>query len=194
VLRREGQTSYHAARIDPLTEIPNRLRLREDLEAVHSNAKRYGLRYCAALCDVDDFKRYNDRYGHPAGDHALRTIASTLRKHLRPGDTVYRYGGEEFLIILPEQSLNEAVGALDRVRAEVERLGIPTFDEPTGGGAPAPRLLTISIGVAELEDAAHVDDWIQRADAALYRAKARGKNCVVGDPLPRDASEGHPAH
>jgi two-component system, cell cycle response regulator len=183
-LRRESQTSFQAARIDPLTEIPNRLRLSEDLDAIRSNAKRYGHRYCAALCDVDDFKQYNDHHGHPAGDEVLRAIAATLRRQLRPGDGVYRYGGEEFLIILPEQSLAQATAALDRVRAEVERLGIPLVGERAAPSSSAPpRLVTISIGVAELEDSAHVDEWIERADVALYRAKARGKNVVEAAPL-----------
>ncbi len=176
-LKRDSQTSFRDARLDALTEIPNRLRLKEDLEAIRAHATRYGHRYCLALCDLDDFKKYNDHFGHLAGDHALRAIASTLRDELRTGDSLYRYGGEEFLIILPEQSLDEAKRALDRLRSAVERLGIPVFAGPPAPGG-APRLLTLSAGVAELEDPTRIEDWIAKADAALYRAKELGKNRV----------------
>jgi two-component system cell cycle response regulator len=174
-LRRDSQTSFRAARVDPLTEIPNRLRLSEDLATLCANAALYGHRYCLAVCDVDDFKKYNDHFGHVAGDHALRAIASTLRDELRGGDSLYRYGGEEFVVILPEQSLDEAKLALDRVRAAVERLAIP---RPPSHGDLSPPVLTLSMGVAELEHPSETDDWIARADRALYRAKGLGKNRV----------------
>jgi diguanylate cyclase (GGDEF)-like protein len=150
------------------------LRLKEDLEPLEGRAARYGHRYCAALCDVDAFKAYNDCFGHLSGDDALCQVAPAIQAHLRSGDTLYRYGGEEFLAILPEQSLAGAKIGMDRVRQEVEKLGIR--HAPV---APGP-FLTISVGIAELGGGA-VDDWLRRADAALYRAKSLGRNRVEAE-------------
>ena len=175
-LRVDSAREYQAARTDPLTAISNRLRLKEDLEPLEGRAGRYGHRYCAALCDVDAFKAYNDTFGHLSGDGALRLVARTIQEHLRSGDSLYRYGGEEFLAILPEQSLADAKVGMGRVRGEIERLAI------SHSRLPEARVLTISVGIAELGGGS-VDDWLRRADAALYRAKSLGRNCVeVEDP------------
>jgi two-component system chemotaxis response regulator CheY len=176
-LRRDSEREFKAARTDPLTAIPNRLRLKEDLEALQGRAARYGHRYCAALCDIDNFKAYNDTFGHPSGDRALCRVAGTLQEHLRSGDSLYRYGGEEFLVLLPEQGLTQAVTGMDRVRREVENARIRL---PPDASAP---FLTISAGIAELGNGS-VDDWLRRADGALYRAKALGRNRVeAADPV-----------
>jgi two-component system cell cycle response regulator len=168
-LRRAGERDFLAARTDPLTELSNRLRLMEDLEALPARVLRYGHRYCAALCDIDGFKAYNDCFGHISGDDALRRVARVMHEQVRRGDGLYRYGGEEFLVILPEQSLAEAAVAMDRVRRAVEKLGIPH--------APAVKtsFVTISVGIAELNGGL-IDGWLRRADAALYVAKSRGRN------------------
>jgi two-component system cell cycle response regulator len=173
-LRLDSAREYRAARTDPLTDVSNRLRLKEDLQPLEGRALRYGHRYCAALCDVDAFKAYNDHFGHLSGDDALRLVARTIQDHLRSGDSLYRYGGEEFLAILPEQSLSDAKAGMGRVRHEVEKLSIPH-----GPVSPAP-FLTISVGIAELGGGS-VDDWLRRADAALYRAKSLGRNCVEAE-------------
>ena len=96
------------ARHDPLTGIGNRLRLAEDLEAVCGRVERYGHAYCVAVVDVDRFKAYNDASGHRSGDDVLRAVAAALRDTVRTGDTVYRYGGEEFVVLLPEQTIDGA--------------------------------------------------------------------------------------
>lgn len=169
--------AFKAARIDALTESANRLRLREDLDALESRAARYGHHYCAALADLDLFKQYNDEYGHVSGDEALRRVAITMGSALRKGDTLYRYGGEEFLIILTEQRLAEARCVLERVCRDVAALAIPHARSATG-------VLTISAGIAELGDAdGSCNDWIRRADAALYRAKCKGRNRVEGEEM-----------
>jgi PleD family two-component response regulator len=93
------------ARRDPLTDLGNRLRLREDLDLLRARVERYGHSYCAILCDVDYFKSYNDQYGHLAGDEVLQKVADAIVVTGRSGDSAYRYGGEEFLIILPGQTL-----------------------------------------------------------------------------------------
>jgi two-component system cell cycle response regulator len=173
-LRLDSAREYRAARTDPLTEVFNRLRLKEDLQQLEGRAVRYGHRYCAALCDVDAFKAYNDCFGHLSGDDALRLVARTIQDSLRSGDSLYRYGGEEFLAILPEQSLADAKAGMSRVRHEVETLSIqhaPVVLRP---------FLTISVGIAELGGGS-VDDWLRRADTALYRAKSLGRNCVEAE-------------
>ncbi|HEX7668476.1 MAG TPA: GGDEF domain-containing protein, partial [Polyangiaceae bacterium] len=174
-LRRDSQASFGLARVDALTGVGNRLRLDEDLAMIWSQARRYGRGYSAAMCDIDWFKLYNDHLGHLAGDAALRDIAQTLRRHLRRADAIYRYGGEEFLVIFPEQTAREVVRVAERMCRAVRDLGMRTV---AGDG-----VVTLSIGVAELtsEDES-VMAWLERADAALYRAKANGRNCVQCDP------------
>jgi two-component system, cell cycle response regulator len=176
-LSRASETSFKAARVDALTGLANRRQLDEDLEALRSRASAFGNTYCAALCDVDNFKLYNDAFGHPAGDEVLRRIGAALHAELRTSDWSYRYGGEELMAILPEQSLEQATRALERVRARVEALAIPH-----GPGAPH-GVVTISVGVAELRNTAGAshEGWIRRADAAMYRAKSLGRNRVEID-------------
>jgi diguanylate cyclase (GGDEF)-like protein len=158
------------ARHDPLTGIGNRLRLAEDLEAVCGRVERYGHAYCVAVIDVDHFKAYNDAAGHRSGDDVLRTVAAALRDTVRTGDTVYRYGGEEFVVLLPEQTMDGAARAGERLRATVEALGLP---HPAGGS------VTVSVGVAGLgTQACSPDELFELADRALYEAKAAGRNRV----------------
>lgn len=175
-LRRDSQRAYRDARIDSLTQVSNRMSMDEDVGVIWSRAKRYGHRYSISICDIDWFKAYNDNFGHLAGDDVLRHVAQTIKEVLREGDGLYRYGGEEFVVLLPEQSLAEAACAMDRVRAAVERLGISSNE---AGG-----VVTLSAGVAELDlsvDASQ-HDWLRRADEALYRAKERGRNRVEPTP------------
>jgi two-component system, cell cycle response regulator len=173
-LERLNMQESMAARTDPLTRLGNRLRLEEDLAAMRARTERYGHRYCAVLCDIDHFKAYNDAMGHPAGDQALRAVAATIREHSRSGDTAYRYGGEEFVVILPEQTLATAAVAAERLRRSVEELRIP---HP---GLDRPGVVTLSAGVAELlpGDGTSVERLVADADAALYRAKQLGRNRV----------------
>ncbi len=166
---------FEQARRDPLTDLGNRLQLREDLEMLKGRAERYGHTYCAALCDIDFFKLYNDHYGHPAGDKILVRVASTLKDGCRKGDALYRYGGEEFLVILPGQTLESATTVADRLRKDVEALKIPHEAKNLPG------VVTISAGVAELsaEHPKTSDELLKEADTALYRAKQAGRNRVT---------------
>jgi two-component system chemotaxis response regulator CheY len=166
---------FEQSREDPLTRLGNRLRLREELDALRGRVERYGHSYSAVLCDVDYFKLYNDHYGHLAGDEVLQKVASTIVAQCRSGDTAYRYGGEEFLAILPEQSLESAAAFADRLRLAVEDLRIPhEAKDPPG-------VVTISAGVAALPagEAKSADDLLKEADEALYRAKESGRNRVA---------------
>jgi PleD family two-component response regulator len=113
---------HRDARQDALTGVGNRLRLTEDVAALRGRVDRYGHVYCAALIDVDHLKGYNDGLGHQAGDEVLRAIAGALAGTIRSGDMLYRYGGEEFLALLPEQSIEGATLAAERLRAGEELL------------------------------------------------------------------------
>jgi diguanylate cyclase (GGDEF)-like protein len=173
--KRESVRILAAARTDPLSEAASRLHLQEDLEGIADRARRYGHHYCAAFCDIDGFKSYNDTFGHLAGDGAIRVVSQTIRQQLRRGDGFYRYGGDEFLVLLPEQSLAGAAECMERVRIGVAS----AFLAATGGTIARP--VTISVGIAALcitQDKDPIQSWLQSADDALYRAKARGRNCV----------------
>lgn len=173
-LKRLNQELFEQGRRDPLTHLGNRLRLMEDWVVIIGQAERYDKRYCAVLCDVDHFKAYNDFYGHLAGDEVLQKVAQTIVKNCRNGDAAYRFGGEEFLLILPEQTEATAAIAAERLRKMIEALGLPHQAKTPPG------VVTISAGVAALEPsdykAPHL--WLKRADDALYRAKRDGRNCV----------------
>jgi two-component system chemotaxis response regulator CheY len=169
------------ARHDPLTGIGNRLRLSEDLDGVCARVERYGHAYCVAIFDVDRFKAYNDAEGHMHGDDVLRHVAHTLRDAARSGDTVYRYGGEEFVVLLPEQTLETAIAAAERLRVAIEALALP---HPEGG------VVTVSAGVSGLGDGSCTpEDLFAAADEALYAAKAAGRNRVEAKALDADAAK-----
>jgi two-component system, cell cycle response regulator len=151
------------ARRDALTGLGNRLRLDEDLAQLHWRCTRYAWTYSLAVCDLDHFKRHNDEHGHLAGDEALRQTAAALKATARRGDGVYRYGGEEFVVILPGQDHQHGMAAGERLRVAV------------GESTP----VTMSVGVAAFAEG---DDdpsaVLRRADEALYRAKEAGRDRV----------------
>ena len=161
------------ARQDPLTGLGNRRALEENLELLEARVSRYGHRYCMALLDVDHFKSYNDSRGHQAGDDVLQKVAAQLTAQVRGGDAVYRYGGDEFLCIFPEQSMSNGAQAVQRMRAGVERLAIRRTDDPVG-------VVTFSAGLAMLdpEHPRPASQVLKDADEALYRAKQFGRNRV----------------
>ena len=174
-LERLNQNLFAQARRDPLTGLGNRLQLGEDLATLRARVDRYGHSYSIALCDIDFFKQYNDTYGHLAGDEVLRGAAKLLAQLERAGDTVYRYGGEEFMLILPEQTLATATLVMERLRQAVEGLAIPHRTHR------ASDVVTISAGLAMLlpGESKSIDTVLQEADAALYRAKEGGRNRVA---------------
>ncbi|UZX02271.1 diguanylate cyclase [Arthrobacter sp. CDRTa11] len=161
------------ARTDPLTGLHNRLKLSEDLEQLHARSQRYAEVYSVAMCDVDNFKSYNDIYGHQAGDLALRAVAAALVSQARKSDGVYRFGGEEFLMVLPNQTQLGAREVMERALHSVRELAIPHEGDPAG-------LLTLSAGIAAFSAEHRVDaeQLLGEADSALYAAKAAGRNRV----------------
>ena len=156
---------------DPLTGIGNRRRFEADLAGALESAESAPT--SLVMLDIDHFKAINDTHGHPTGDDVLRAIGRLLSGEARPGERVYRYGGEEFCAILPATSTTAAAEFAERVRAAIENLVIPL---PRGGELRA----TASVGVAEAAGRS-IQALVDRADAALYRAKQAGRNRVVAD-------------
>jgi diguanylate cyclase (GGDEF)-like protein len=164
------------SRSDMLTEVANRRHFDEYLQQVWDRALHDGSEISLIMIDVDHFKAYNDRYGHPQGDACLKDVAATLKRRLRrPGDLIARFGGEEFIAILAGTPLSTAVGAAERVRKGVESLNRLHATSSTHA------VVTVSLGVACLRpNAPHATpaQLISAADEALYQAKSRGRNRV----------------
>ncbi len=167
-LRESEKKIRDMAFTDELTGLPNRRSLLDLLDFELKRARRFYTPLSIALLDLDDFKQINDRYGHLIGDEVLKEMARVLRSCLRSTDIVGRFGGEEFMIIMPATSFKTAVKVMERVREAVEH----TFFEPVGS-------VSISIGVTELREEDSAQDLITRADENLYKAKREGKNRVI---------------
>lgn len=159
---------------DPLTGLLNRRYLEERLGEEFERSKRHRFPMSFLMVDIDNFKEYNDRNGHQAGDLALEITAQCLKSALRSADVASRYGGEEFSILLPQTNLTEALVIAERIRSRVEKSSYPHSDRQPHGA------VTVSIGVSafgpKLETPSSI---VGAADHALYVAKSRGKNCVV---------------
>ncbi len=158
---------------DPLTHLYNRRYMQEFLDRELHSARRKRRSLAVMMLDLDHFKRYNDNFGHSAGDQALAAVGDTLLRCLRAEDVACRYGGEEFALILPECSLQQAT-----VRAEEIRKRLREFrSQADQAAAPS---LTVSIGVAAFDETTdHVDLLLKFADEALYQAKREGRDRVV---------------
>jgi diguanylate cyclase (GGDEF)-like protein len=158
---------------DGLTGVYNRAFLEEFLPKIADQAKRKGFPFSLLMLDIDWFKRFNDEFGHEAGDHVLRAFAQCLQQHVRTGDVVARYGGEEFAVFLPHAGPDLAVALAERLRQEVQELTLPNPPFPPG------IRITVSIGVAShSEDSPTLEALISLADQALYVAKEGGRNQV----------------
>ncbi len=162
---------------DGLTGLANRRRFDEMLEIEFERMTRYRRNLAMVMLDIDNFKDYNDTYGHPAGDHVLRRMAVLLRRSVRSIDVAARYGGEEFCVLLPETDLTRAAQVAERLRLAVEKM----HQAPAELGLPAiEHRITISLGVAVApEHAGTTQELVRQADGAMYRAKRGGKNRVV---------------
>ncbi len=161
-------------RIDPLLEIGNRRSFHEVIEKAHDRACRYKQHYGIIMCDIDYFKAYNDLYGHMEGDAVLKKVAASIKKSSRTSDEVFRFGGEEIVVILPDQSLETTALVAGRIRKGVSDLAIEHKGSPFGH-------LSISCGVAQFEQECEQDRWplvLEKADKALYRAKEAGRNQI----------------
>lgn len=168
--REHLEVQRQKALIDPLTGLPNRAawseRLEQEVNAWHQRGNSLSL----AMLDLDHFKRINDGYGHLAGDKVLKIIATVLRKRLRPNDFIARFGGEEFVLLMPNSSLSDALAVGETLRAAIEACPFHFKGEPV--------TITVSMGMAQFQPGERSDLALKRADEALYRAKAAGRNQV----------------
>jgi len=154
---------------DPLTGALNRRGFDKASQRELARARRSGARFALAHIDLDDFKRLNDTLGHHAGDKALVHLVGLLQQSMRPADVLCRFGGEEFVLMLPDTVLEDAAAAVSRFLSEFSAQAIPGTD----------CVMTFSAGVVLPGLDESIDDAIVRADAATYAAKRAGKNCVV---------------
>jgi diguanylate cyclase (GGDEF)-like protein len=165
---------------DGLTGLGNRCHMEEDLARTHARARRLGLTYGVAVFDVDHFTRYNDHYGHVAGDEALRSIASTIHMVVRAGECAYRYGGGHFLLLMPEcRPTDSILMAGERVRQAVVEAA-----RPHGAGPSSPSLITLSGGVSSWSPGSSLTpvEVLGEAEQALFQAKSDGRNRVYAAP------------
>jgi len=176
----EMQRKYQRyANTDALTGLRNRGWLDDAFDREIKRSERDQLPLSLIMIDVDDFKQYNDGFGHLAGDQVLVTVADSIRSPLRPNDLVARFGGEEFAVLLPETTLDNARIIAERLRNNVSK-AVPGLVD----GKRLPKV-TISLGVAARRPGSTLDMMIAEADVAMYHAKHSGKNCVVAaDDIP----------
>lgn len=176
------QTVQDMAVTDPLTGVCNRRRLMEVLSEEAERAARTKQPFAIAILDLDHFKTLNDKLGHLTGDQVLRKVGELLRHMIRQGDLVGRYGGEEFLLVLPGANIERAKAAAERMRKAIEHLGHNSGELLKGYS------LSASIGVAELDlEHENFEGMLGRADEALYRSKTLGRNQVQVAPPPSAA-------
>lgn len=169
---RHASRAEYLANTDALTGLPNRRPVIERLDAVSARGKGD---YSVAIADLDRFKILNDTYGHECGDTVLAHVSRLLKSRLRTTDAVGRWGGEEFIVVLPDTAIELAVTLMERLRANLESLHIPCNGHD--------HVVTVSIGVADGADDSQWHRVVKRADDALYDAKMEGRNLVRSSPL-----------
>lgn len=160
----------HKALHDPLTELPNREFYNERAHYEYQRWERYNRPLTLAVFDIDHFKKINDNHGHQAGDRVLKVIGRSVAKRLREVDFFCRFGGEEFVAIMPETSLAEAMPVLDTIRSAIANASFNYKEQPIS--------ITLSVGVTEFKTGDDLETAFARADEALYAAKAGGRNCI----------------
>jgi len=169
-LHTEYEVMANLAYTDTLTSLPNRRRLYEDVYRLIALAERYGQEFCVCLFDLDHFKRLNDTHGRLVGDQVLQEVAQVARLHLRAADLFGRWGGEEFVVLLPQTRLSDAQTALERVRLALHTIALPNV-----------HAVTASFGIAAYLPGDTRESLLHRADQALYLAKTTGRNRIVVD-------------
>ena len=173
-LRDDLEIQHARVLLDPLTGVLNRAGYTETVIKLFARWKRYGGALTLAVIDLDLFKDINDRYGHAAGDRVLATVATKLKEVLRESDVLCRYGGEEFVLLLPETTVTDARALLEKLRLHIEQCPFRHKDTPVR--------VTLSCGIAQFHASDTVEPVFERADQAMYRAKSGGRNCVRTEP------------
>ncbi len=159
--------------VDALTGLGNRRAMEVDIMRAHAACIRHRRPYSVALFDIDYFKNYNDHYGHQAGDNILQLVSNHFKKTVRDSDSIYRYGGEEFLMVMPETNEVEALIPIQRILDGLANLAIPHTESPM-------MIITVSAGIASsLHQGQRLSNWrqvVKLADEGLYEAKGAGRN------------------
>ena len=161
----------HLARRDTLSGLGNRSALEQAMATEAARAQRFGLPFTLLMVDIDHFKRVNDSLGHSAGDEVIRSVAGELAACLRPYDQAFRFGGEEFVVLLGQTGIGKGMEIAERIRRRIAARCRPDVD-------PANRI-TVSLGVASFDPTQTLGQLFDRADKALYRAKETGRNRSV---------------
>jgi diguanylate cyclase len=167
-LRRRIADLHRKALRDTVTHLPNRMACEDRMKQEFARWKRFQDPLTLMVWDIDNFKGINDHYGHQAGDKALRAVAKTLKKRLRETDFIGRYGGEEFVVLLPGAPQPDALRIANEMRIAIETAGFHAGSKPVA--------MTISCGISEFRDGDSAESVFERADKALYAAKSGGKN------------------
>ena len=165
------KTALQKSFTDQLTQVGNRQALDKSLKLEISRANRHQLKLSVLMLDIDHFKHINDTYGHPVGDAVLRKVAKMLHQCLRHEDSLFRYGGEEFFMLLPATDLAGCHTLAERMREKIKSEAIRAKQEKIQ--------LTVSIGITEYQSKESREALIQRCDQALLQAKNQGRNCIV---------------
>jgi diguanylate cyclase (GGDEF)-like protein len=152
---------------DQLTDLYNRHKMNKEIREHYYNFKRYGRPFSLLMVDIDKFKNINDTYGHMVGDEVLKKLAKILVKNIRKTDIASRWGGEEFLILLSETNLEQAIEVAEKIRKTIEKESFPKDIR-----------ITVSIGVDSVENHEHIKDLLILVDEKLYKAKESGRNRV----------------
>ena len=178
--RRAMARAVEQARTDPLTSLFNRAQLYVTLEQEVSRTRRSDRGFCVLMMDLDGLKAINDSGGHMRGDEVLRALGSVIRASIRTADSAYRYGGDEFVVLLPETDIVGAFVVAEKIRGGAEEVGMAM-------SGPEP-VTSVSIGlVSHPEDGLSAEELMSAADRAMYQAKRLGKNQISGNPRPRPA-------
>ncbi|WP_250656644.1 GGDEF domain-containing protein [Alkalimarinus coralli] len=175
-LREEIERLNNEASTDALTRVKNRRAFNIELEKAISTSKINSMQLTLLVLDIDHFKQFNDQFGHITGDKVLRFVATMLQKNVKGNDTVARFGGEEFAVILPETSYENALSVAENVRTRIAAQTLTDSAANVKLGA-----VHVSVGVADYRYGESPEEFIHRADQCLYKAKNSGRNRVVGE-------------
>ncbi len=154
---------------DPLTGVYNRAKFNQEFKRNIDYTKRYGTPLSLIIIDFDNFKRINDNYGHLAGDSVIVQFVEIVNKNIRTIDIFARWGGEEFVLLLPNTDLNQGMATAERLRCNIEKHVFAKADK-----------ITCSFGVAQYSNDDNMESLLHKADKMLYEVKSKGKNCVRG--------------
>lgn len=170
-LEKQNNELSQLANIDPLTKLANRRSIKRSLELALEAKEKMGVEFTIAICDIDDFKKFNDKYGHDCGDYVLQNVAEIIRSNVRETDCVCRWGGEEILILFTHSELDEAKKIIERIHGEVSD-GKMEYQGQTVG-------VTMTIGICSSKEHLFIQDMILEADEYMYKGKKLGKNQIV---------------